>query len=83
MRVRDVLLPVGGAAWSVDKDFDVYRHVKRVRLPQGEVDQAGGGFMAGATRLAGELMEQPSNAGCRPGRCTSSAAPTTAPSPCS
>ncbi|MFC8235100.1 wax ester/triacylglycerol synthase family O-acyltransferase [Streptomyces sp. NPDC057284] len=66
MRVRDVLLPVGGAAWSVDKDFDVYRHVKRVRLPQGEVDQAGGGFMAGATRLAGELMEQPLERGLPP-----------------
>lgn len=34
MRVRDVLLPVGGAAWSVDKDFDVHRHVKRVHLPE-------------------------------------------------
>ncbi|MFD7868807.1 wax ester/triacylglycerol synthase domain-containing protein, partial [Streptomyces sp. NPDC059783] len=65
MRVRDVLLPVGGAAWSVDKDFDVHRHVKRVR-----VDTAPGGgedaFMAGATRLAGALMEQPLRRGRPP-----------------
>lgn len=33
MRVRDVLLPVGGAAWSVDKDFDVRRHVRHLELP--------------------------------------------------
>ncbi|WP_406089594.1 wax ester/triacylglycerol synthase family O-acyltransferase [Streptomyces sp. NBC_01013] len=67
MRVRDVLLPVGGAAWSVDKDFDVHRHVKRVRLP--EVATAGegrAGFMAAATRLAGELMEQPLRRGLPP-----------------
>ncbi|WP_328885569.1 wax ester/triacylglycerol synthase family O-acyltransferase [Streptomyces sp. NBC_00316] len=66
MRVRDVLLPVGGAAWSVDKDFDVYRHVARVRLPHGEAGPGGAGFMAGATRLAGELMEQPLERGLPP-----------------
>ncbi|MEU7282193.1 wax ester/triacylglycerol synthase family O-acyltransferase [Streptomyces sp. NPDC045431] len=55
MRVRDVLLPVGGARWSVDETFDVHRHVRHVRLPQ---DQDGD-FAAAATRLAGELMERP------------------------
>lgn len=59
MRVRDVLLPVGGAAWSVDKDFDVHRHVRRVVLADGD-------FMAEATRLAGELMEQPLGRGLPP-----------------
>ncbi|MFJ2104941.1 wax ester/triacylglycerol synthase family O-acyltransferase [Streptomyces microflavus] len=59
MCVRDVLLPVGGAAWTVDKDFDVHRHVHRVAVADGE-------FMAGATRLAGELMEQPLGRGLPP-----------------
>ncbi|MEQ4607394.1 wax ester/triacylglycerol synthase family O-acyltransferase [Streptomyces bacillaris] len=59
MCVRDVLLPVGGAAWTVDKDFDVHRHVRRVALADGD-------FMAGATRLAGELMEQPLERGLPP-----------------
>ncbi|MFI2780586.1 wax ester/triacylglycerol synthase family O-acyltransferase [Streptomyces sp. ALB3] len=59
MRVRDVLLPVGGAAWFTDKEFDVHRHVKRVVL-------AGGDFMEEATRLAGELMERPLGRGLPP-----------------
>ncbi|MFJ1589187.1 wax ester/triacylglycerol synthase family O-acyltransferase [Kitasatospora albolonga] len=59
MCVRDVLLPVGGAAWAVDKDFDVHRHVRRVTVADGD-------FMAGATRLAGELMEQPLGRGLPP-----------------
>ncbi|MDX2405546.1 wax ester/triacylglycerol synthase family O-acyltransferase [Streptomyces microflavus] len=59
MCVRDVLLPVGGAAWTVDKDFDVHRHVHRVAVADGD-------FMAGATRLAGELMEQPLGRGLPP-----------------
>ncbi|MFD8618614.1 MULTISPECIES: wax ester/triacylglycerol synthase family O-acyltransferase [unclassified Streptomyces] len=59
MCVRDVLLPVGGAAWTVDKDFDVHRHVRRVAVEDGD-------FMAGATRLAGELMEQPLGRGVPP-----------------
>ncbi|WP_460037026.1 wax ester/triacylglycerol synthase family O-acyltransferase [Streptomyces cavourensis] len=59
MCVRDVLLPVGGAAWTVDKDFDVHRHVRRVAVDDGD-------FMAGATRLAGELMEQPLERGLPP-----------------
>ncbi|MDT0430744.1 MULTISPECIES: wax ester/triacylglycerol synthase family O-acyltransferase [Streptomyces] len=59
MRVRDVLLPVGGAAWFADQDFDVHRHVRRVVLP-------GDDFMAEATRLAGELMEQPLARGLPP-----------------
>ncbi|MFF1924181.1 wax ester/triacylglycerol synthase family O-acyltransferase [Streptomyces sp. NPDC058221] len=65
MRVRDVLLPVGGAAWSVDKDFDVHRHVKRVDLSGVEAGDEGA-FMAAATRLAGELMEQPLRRGLPP-----------------
>jgi diacylglycerol O-acyltransferase / wax synthase len=59
MRVRDVLLPVGGAAWFTDKDFDVHRHVKRLVLDEGD-------FMAAATRLAGELMEQSLGRGLPP-----------------
>ncbi|MFC9247465.1 wax ester/triacylglycerol synthase family O-acyltransferase [Streptomyces sp. NPDC057136] len=59
MRVRDVLLPVGGSAWSVHKEFDVHRHVVRVVLNEGD-------FMAEATRLAGELMEQPLERGVPP-----------------
>ncbi|MFF2009371.1 wax ester/triacylglycerol synthase family O-acyltransferase [Streptomyces sp. NPDC058195] len=66
MRVRDVLLPVGGAAWFVDQDFDVRRHVRRVRLTGAEGREANGGFMAGATRLAGELMERPLERGLPP-----------------
>ncbi|GAA2446963.1 wax ester/triacylglycerol synthase family O-acyltransferase [Streptomyces pulveraceus] len=66
MRVRDVLLPVGGAAWFVDKDFDVHRHIRRVRLGGAESRDADGGFMAGATRLAGELMERPLERGLPP-----------------
>ncbi|MEU1346850.1 wax ester/triacylglycerol synthase family O-acyltransferase [Streptomyces sp. NPDC005786] len=67
MRVRDVLLPVGGAAWSVDKDFDVHQHVKQVRLPGAETTGEGeAGFMAAATRLAGELMERPLRRGLPP-----------------
>ncbi|MFE2087617.1 wax ester/triacylglycerol synthase family O-acyltransferase [Streptomyces sp. NPDC059460] len=65
MRVRDVLLPVGGAAWSADKDFNVFRHVQRVLLPRDD-ESPDGGFMAGATRLAGELMERPLERGLPP-----------------
>lgn len=63
MRVRDVLLPVGGAAWSVDPAFDVHRHVRHIRLPDGDTP---GGFTAEATRLAGELMERPLERGRPP-----------------
>ncbi|WP_327371615.1 wax ester/triacylglycerol synthase family O-acyltransferase [Streptomyces sp. NBC_01217] len=66
MRVRDVLLPVGGAAWFVDKDFDVHRHIERVRLTEAESLGGDDGFMAGATRLAGELMERPLERGLPP-----------------
>ncbi|MFH8514393.1 wax ester/triacylglycerol synthase family O-acyltransferase [Streptomyces gelaticus] len=66
MRVRDVLLPVGGAAWFVDKDFDVHRHIRRVRLTGAQSRDEDGGFMAGATRLAGELMERPLERGLPP-----------------
>ncbi|MFD6529828.1 wax ester/triacylglycerol synthase family O-acyltransferase [Streptomyces sp. NPDC060184] len=59
MRVRDVLLPLGGAAWSTDKDFDVRRHVRRTALPPGD-------FMAAATSLAGDLMERPIARGLPP-----------------
>ncbi|WP_327179454.1 wax ester/triacylglycerol synthase family O-acyltransferase [Streptomyces sp. NBC_01335] len=59
MRVRDVLLPLGGAAWSTDKDFDVRRHVHRTALPPGD-------FTAAATSLAGDLMERPIARGLPP-----------------
>lgn len=59
MRVRDVWLPVGGAAWAVHKEFDVRRHVRWLPLPEGE-------FAAEATRLAGELMERPLERGIPP-----------------
>ncbi|MGW2282065.1 wax ester/triacylglycerol synthase family O-acyltransferase [Streptomyces sp. NPDC001770] len=59
MRVRDVLLPLGGAAWSTDKDFDVRLHVHRAALPPGD-------FMAAAASLAGDLMERPIARGLPP-----------------
>ncbi|MFF8605609.1 wax ester/triacylglycerol synthase family O-acyltransferase [Streptomyces sp. NPDC015346] len=59
MRVRDVLLPVGGAAWATDKDFDVRRHVREIALP-------GADFDTEAARLAGELMERPVARGLPP-----------------
>ncbi|AWK12332.1 wax ester/triacylglycerol synthase family O-acyltransferase [Streptomyces spongiicola] len=59
MRVRDVLLPVGGAAWMADQDFDVRRHLRRTRLPAGD-------FAAAAAALAGELMERPLERGLPP-----------------
>ena len=59
MRVRGVWLPVGGAAWALDKDFNVHRHVRWLSLPEGE-------FAAEAARLAGELMERPLERGIPP-----------------
>ncbi|MFP1627946.1 wax ester/triacylglycerol synthase family O-acyltransferase [Streptomyces sp. 5K101] len=59
MRVRDVLLPVGGAAWSTAKDFDVRRHVREVCL-------TGDDFAAEVTAAAGELMERPLERGLPP-----------------
>ncbi|WP_418960422.1 wax ester/triacylglycerol synthase family O-acyltransferase [Streptomyces tritici] len=59
MRVRDVLLPVGGKAWQADPGFDVRRHVHRVALP-------GADFCAETARLAGELMERPLERGRPP-----------------
>ncbi|MDQ1006851.1 diacylglycerol O-acyltransferase [Streptomyces sp. V4I23] len=59
MRVRDVLLPVGGAAWSAAKDFDVRRHVRDVCL-------TGDDFTAEVTAAAGELMERPLERGLPP-----------------
>lgn len=59
MKVRDVLLPVGGAAWTADKRFDVRRHVRQIALP-------GSDFAAEAARLAGELMERPVERGLPP-----------------
>ncbi|MGW1439213.1 wax ester/triacylglycerol synthase family O-acyltransferase [Streptomyces griseus] len=61
MRVRDVLLPVGGKAWTADKDFDVRRHISHVVVDDGD-------FMAQAGRLAGELMERPLGRGLPPWR---------------
>ncbi|MGW7197490.1 wax ester/triacylglycerol synthase family O-acyltransferase [Streptomyces chryseus] len=59
MRVRTVLLPVGGAAWSTAEDFDVRRHVRRIRLPESD-------FEAHAAEIAGALMEQPLERGLPP-----------------
>ncbi|MCX4486997.1 wax ester/triacylglycerol synthase family O-acyltransferase [Streptomyces anulatus] len=61
MCVRDVLLPVGGKAWTVDKDFDVHRHVEHIVVADGD-------FMTGAGRLAGELMERLLGRGLPPWR---------------
>lgn len=59
MRVQDVLVPVGGAVWTVDQDFEVRRHVHHLRLPAGD-------FATGATAIAGELMERPLARGLPP-----------------
>lgn len=59
MRVRDVLLPVGGSAWTTDHEFDVRRHLRQVRLPAGD-------FSTAASRTAGELMERPLERGLPP-----------------
>ncbi|MGW9437655.1 wax ester/triacylglycerol synthase family O-acyltransferase [Streptomyces sp. NPDC055607] len=59
MRVRDVLIPVGGAAWSADPGFDVRRHVREITLP-------GADFPAETARLAAELMERPVERGLPP-----------------
>ncbi|MFB7918265.1 wax ester/triacylglycerol synthase family O-acyltransferase [Streptomyces sp. NPDC056061] len=66
MRVRDVLLPVGGAAWSADKDFDVRHHIERVTTDRTRGRCDGTGFLADAGRLAGELMERPLERGRPP-----------------
>ncbi|MFI8521179.1 wax ester/triacylglycerol synthase family O-acyltransferase [Streptomyces sp. NPDC085481] len=58
-RVQDVLIPVGGAAWTTDPDFDVARHVHEIALP-------GTDFAAETVRLAGELMERPVERGLPP-----------------
>ncbi|MGW1281613.1 wax ester/triacylglycerol synthase family O-acyltransferase [Streptomyces tsukubensis] len=59
-RVRDVLLPVGGAAWTPDTDFDVTRHVHRIRLPGSAPVETE------AVALAGGLMERPLERGRPP-----------------
>ncbi|MER7049771.1 wax ester/triacylglycerol synthase family O-acyltransferase [Streptomyces jumonjinensis] len=59
LRVRDVLLPVGGAAWAADEDFDIRRHVRRLALSADD-------FAAEATAIAGELMERPLERGHPP-----------------
>lgn len=59
MCVRGVWLPVGGAAWSEDKHFDVTRHVRLVRLSAADFD-------AEVRDLAGELMERPLERGIPP-----------------
>ncbi|MEV8565217.1 wax ester/triacylglycerol synthase family O-acyltransferase [Streptomyces sp. NPDC051322] len=59
MCVRGVWLPLGGAAWSEDRQFDVRRHVRLVGLP-------GGDFATEVNRLAGELMERPLRRGRPP-----------------
>lgn len=52
MRVRDVWLPPGGAAWSPDPHFDIDKHVHLVRL-------AGPNAAAERRDLLGEVMERP------------------------
>ncbi|MDV9192804.1 wax ester/triacylglycerol synthase family O-acyltransferase, partial [Streptomyces sp. SR27] len=59
MRVRDVLLPVGGSAWTADPDFDVRHHVHEIAVP-------GADFPAETARLAAELMERPVARGLPP-----------------
>ncbi|MEV0093911.1 wax ester/triacylglycerol synthase family O-acyltransferase [Streptomyces sp. NPDC050738] len=59
MCVRGVWLPVGGAAWSEDKQFDVHRHVRLVRLAASDFDSE-------VRELAGELMERPLERGMPP-----------------
>jgi diacylglycerol O-acyltransferase / wax synthase len=59
MCVRDVWLPLGGAAWSEDRHFDVHRHVRLVGMP-------GGDFATEVNQLAGELMELPLQRGRPP-----------------
>ncbi|MFF9349159.1 wax ester/triacylglycerol synthase family O-acyltransferase [Streptomyces sp. NPDC014734] len=66
MRVRDVLLPVGGAAWFTDKDIDVRHHIERVTTGRPWARCGDAGFLADATRLAGELMERPLERGRPP-----------------
>ncbi|WP_030759213.1 wax ester/triacylglycerol synthase family O-acyltransferase [Streptomyces sp. NRRL F-2664] len=45
-RIRDVLLPLGAAAWSPDPDFDPARHVFLVRTDRIRVHEAAGPLMA-------------------------------------
>lgn len=59
MRVADVLLPIGGSAWTTARDFDVRRHVHQVRLD-------GDDFGRAVTEAAGELMERPLERGLPP-----------------
>ncbi|MGW5847581.1 wax ester/triacylglycerol synthase family O-acyltransferase [Streptomyces sp. NPDC055254] len=61
-RIRDVLLPVGAAAWSPDPDFDPARHVFLV--PAGPAVGAAGPYAAsphaaGPYAAAGPLMARP------------------------
>ncbi|NBM21163.1 wax ester/triacylglycerol synthase family O-acyltransferase, partial [Streptomyces sp. GC420] len=59
MKVRGVLLPVGGSAWVTDKDFDVRRHVRPLQAPLGDLATE-------SVALAGELMERPLKRGIPP-----------------
>ncbi|MFD4870329.1 wax ester/triacylglycerol synthase domain-containing protein, partial [Streptomyces sp. NPDC058412] len=45
-RIRDVLLPVGAAAWSPDPGFDQARHVFLVRTGEADPHTAAGPLMA-------------------------------------
>ncbi|MEU7600744.1 wax ester/triacylglycerol synthase domain-containing protein, partial [Streptomyces sp. NPDC041003] len=45
-RIRDVLLPVGAAAWSPDPGFDPARHVFLVRTDEADPQTAAGPLMA-------------------------------------
>ncbi|MFB6691565.1 wax ester/triacylglycerol synthase family O-acyltransferase [Streptomyces virginiae] len=45
-RIRDVLLPLGAAAWSPDPGFDPARHVFLVRTDRTRVHEAAGPLMA-------------------------------------
>ncbi|MER6910253.1 wax ester/triacylglycerol synthase family O-acyltransferase [Streptomyces sp. NPDC000594] len=55
-RVRDVLLPVGAAAWTRDPRFDIRRQVRHLPL---RTAGPPGGFPAAAVRAAAGLMARP------------------------
>jgi diacylglycerol O-acyltransferase len=59
MRVRDVWLPPGGAAWTPDSEFDITRHVHLLGI-------SGPNLAAERRELLGELLERPLHRGRAP-----------------